>query len=310
MSTQDFNELVDLAMQNSALALMRPVVEKELLHYEIFAALDGAKQLKHLVFQGGTSLRLCRGSDRFSEDLDFVGGKNFNSAQMENIETCIKAHIGKRFGLSVTVRPPKFADRSTSLVTVDKWWITIETARGNPAMPSQKIKLEIANIPAYTLESVPLMQNYEILGGMKSILVNVETSSEVLADKIVAFPTSLLDNAGLPLPATGSKIRHRDIWDIAWLIQKRAVLDPAMVQKKLLDYGIKNYPEMLASAISLLPDIVRSRQFKDQMRRFIAADTFQKTLATAPYLDYLISTVSGQFGDMTNYLKNPKVLLK
>lgn len=71
MSTQDFNQLVDLAMQNSALALMRPVVEKELLHYEIFAALDGARQLKRLVFQGGTSLRLCRGSDRFSEDLDF-----------------------------------------------------------------------------------------------------------------------------------------------------------------------------------------------------------------------------------------------
>ena len=39
----DFNELVDLAMANPALSAMRPVVEKELLHYEIFQALeDGA----------------------------------------------------------------------------------------------------------------------------------------------------------------------------------------------------------------------------------------------------------------------------
>ena len=37
---KDFNELVDLAMANSALSAMRPVVEKELLHHEIFQALD------------------------------------------------------------------------------------------------------------------------------------------------------------------------------------------------------------------------------------------------------------------------------
>ncbi|PFH09737.1 hypothetical protein BCF11_2139 [Collimonas sp. PA-H2] len=37
---QDFNELVDLAMANPGLSAMRPVVEKELLHYEIFQALD------------------------------------------------------------------------------------------------------------------------------------------------------------------------------------------------------------------------------------------------------------------------------
>ncbi len=38
---------------------MRPVIEKELLHYDILYALDEARVLDNLVFQGGTSQRLC-----------------------------------------------------------------------------------------------------------------------------------------------------------------------------------------------------------------------------------------------------------
>ena len=100
---EDFNALVDMAMANPGLSAMRPVVEKELLHYEIFQALDAEGLLKGLVFQGGTSLRLCRGSDRFSEDLDFAGGKDFSADSMQEITACMKKRIGQRFGLKVAV---------------------------------------------------------------------------------------------------------------------------------------------------------------------------------------------------------------
>ena len=40
MDTQDFHELVALAMALPGRAAMRPVVEKEILHYDIFHALD------------------------------------------------------------------------------------------------------------------------------------------------------------------------------------------------------------------------------------------------------------------------------
>ena len=40
MSKEDFNALVELAMRTEGLSAMRPVVEKELLHYDIFHALD------------------------------------------------------------------------------------------------------------------------------------------------------------------------------------------------------------------------------------------------------------------------------
>lgn len=61
----DFNKLVDRAMSVDGRAHMRPVIEKELLHYDILFALDKAGLLETLTFQGGTSLRLCYGSSRF-----------------------------------------------------------------------------------------------------------------------------------------------------------------------------------------------------------------------------------------------------
>jgi predicted nucleotidyltransferase component of viral defense system len=59
-------------------AAMVPVIEKELLHYDILDELDRFSLLARLSFQGGTCLRLCYGSERYSEDLDFAGGSDFN----------------------------------------------------------------------------------------------------------------------------------------------------------------------------------------------------------------------------------------
>ena len=56
MKKEDFKQYVKMALNATDLATMRPVVEKELMHYEIFNALDEGGLLKNLVFQGGTSV--------------------------------------------------------------------------------------------------------------------------------------------------------------------------------------------------------------------------------------------------------------
>ncbi|HEY1245737.1 MAG TPA: nucleotidyl transferase AbiEii/AbiGii toxin family protein [Hyphomicrobiaceae bacterium] len=48
---------------------------KEAIHLHLLSALSGAGVLRHVVFQGGTALRLCYGGERYSQDLDFVCGK-------------------------------------------------------------------------------------------------------------------------------------------------------------------------------------------------------------------------------------------
>ena len=51
----DFTELANLAMAGAGRGHMRPVIEKELLHYDILFGLDSAGLLDELTFQGGTS---------------------------------------------------------------------------------------------------------------------------------------------------------------------------------------------------------------------------------------------------------------
>lgn len=297
---QDFEKLVDEAMSNAALSAMRQVVEKELLHYEIFQALDSENLLKDLVFQGGTALRLCRGSERFSEDLDFAGGPNFSAVGMERIKECVEKRIGEKFGLKVSVsnKPAKVGGDGIDHVKVDKWWISIETAPGNHAMPRQKIKLEIANIPAHTSELVPLRANYESTRAMPKIYVTTESLAEIMADKVLAFPTSLLDNLGRPAAPDSAKIRHRDIWDLTWMTEQGVKLDSKLVETKIGDYGVEGYREMLDHTIERLPALVKSQQFKDQMTRFIDSDTVAKTLSREAHFDYFANAVGKLFAQM------------
>ena len=302
--SKNFNELVDLAMANPALSAMRPVVEKELLHYEIFQALDAGGLLRNLVFQGGTCLRLCRGSDRFSEDLDFAGGKDFSADGMRRIKECVQSRVGERFGLKVAVsnKPSRVGEAGIPHVRVDKWWISIETTPGNPAMPRQRIKLEIANIPAHTRELVPLRINYDFLEGMPTVLVNAESLDEIMADKVLAFPTSLQDNQGRPVAPDSNKIWHRDIWDLAWMSTRGARVDPGLVTAKIGDYGVAGYPALLDRASKQIPQIVKSREFKAQMTRFIDSATVARTLANDAYADYLATAVGGLFTQMRTAL--------
>jgi hypothetical protein len=298
---QDFERWVDQAMTDPNLSAMRPVVEKELLHYEIFHALDGAGLLKELVFQGGTALRLCRGSDRFSEDLDFAGGVHFNANTMTQIQACVESSMGGRFGLKVVVKH-KPAKPLSERVKVDKWWITIETAPENPAMPSQKIKLEIANVPAHTRELMPLRANYESVRARPTILVNTESLNEIMADKLLAFPASLRDHQGRLIKLDSTKIRHRDIWDLAWLSGKGAVLDPKLVIAKIGDYGVKDYDRLLEHALAQLSAIVNSPHFTAQMTRFIDSATVSMTLNRPGYVDYLANTVKELLSNMRSEL--------
>ncbi|HHX4111957.1 TPA: nucleotidyl transferase AbiEii/AbiGii toxin family protein, partial [Proteus mirabilis] len=203
---ENFALLVNKAMQVGNVSHMRSVIEKELLHYDILFALEKGGLLNKLTFQGGTSLRLCYGGNRFSEDLDFAGGKDFSSAMLADMKHCIEKYIGERYGLEVTVKEPKDLkqDPKYSELSIDKWQIAVVTSPERKDLPKQKIKVEVANIPAYTREPQPLQINYDFLpDGYSDMLILTESLDEIMADKIIS------------LPATTRYVRHRDIWDLA-----------------------------------------------------------------------------------------------
>jgi predicted nucleotidyltransferase component of viral defense system len=297
MRQEDFKLYVDKAIADADMVALRPVVEKELLHYEIFNALDEEDLLKNLVFQGGTSLRLCRGAERFSEDLDFAGGKDFSAESMKKVKNCLIKHIGERFGLEVTVREPKLIP-NVALVKVTKWMVSIETNPGTPDIPRQKIKIDIANVPAYTREPIPLRLNYSVLEGMSSPIVITESIDEILADKLIALPASMAKLEDDKLTPTPSKIRYRDIWDIAWIVGQGADLRLDLIHNKISDYGLEHYEDLLMHAIQTVSDVATSNAFNEQMQRFLTKSAHERAFKSPGYDLYLAGEVNKLFTEI------------
>lgn len=280
---ENFNQLVLQALRHQQTGGLRPAVEKELLHYDLLYCLDQAGLLDDLVFQGGTSLRLCHGANRLSEDLDFAGGMDFCAEQLVQMKATIEAYIGRRYGLEVSVKEPKQLREQPEYaeLNVNKWQIAITTAPARKDIPKQRIKIEVANIPAHTRQAMPVTNHYPFLpDGYGDILVYTETLNEVLADKLIS------------LPATRHYVRNRDIWDLAWLQQQGATLDTELVKTKLQDYRLTDFDEALKARIDSLEAIIHGQTFYDEMKRFIPPAVYQRTLAKDKFQEYLLNTIT------------------
>ncbi len=277
---KNFNQLIERAMSTSGRTHMRPAIAKELLHYDILFCLDENGLLDKLTFQGGTSLRLCYGAPRFSEDLDFVGGKEFATANLIEMKNCLKKYIGERYGLEISVKEPKEMALTPKYqdIKVDKWQIAITTFPERKDLPKQKIKIEVANIAAYSRIPLSLQQNYEFLpDGYTDTLIMTETLDEIMADKLIS------------LVSCQRYIRYRDIWDLRWLKQQGAQINTDYILAKINDYQEIDYPKKLDHRINHLDAIVRSKDFKDEISRFIPADIIERTLKKEKFIDFLIN---------------------
>src|SRR5260221_11209879 len=62
---------------------------KEAIHLHLLSALSEAGVLQHVIFQGGTALRLCYGGERHSEDRHFVSGKAGASPKNANFDPLV-----------------------------------------------------------------------------------------------------------------------------------------------------------------------------------------------------------------------------
>jgi len=275
---ENFNALIERAMKDRKHFQMRPVIAKELLHYDILFALDNESLLDKLTFQGGTCLRLCYNASRFSEDLYFAGGKTLTTKTLIHIKSCLEHYIGARYGLEITIKEPKEMASEPELrdIKVDKWQVSITTEPARKDLPKQKVKIEVANIPAYSKTPRTLQLNYDFLpDGYDDLLIMSETLDEIMADKLIS------------LAACQAYMRHRDIWDLRWLKLQGATVQADLIFKKIKDYKVENYPEKLNKLIKQLNTVVHSKAFKDQMSRFIPMDVQDRTLKKSKFLDNL-----------------------
>jgi len=81
------------------------------------------------------------------------------------MKSCVEHYVGRRYGLEVSVKEPAELQGEADYagLTIDKWQVAVVTAPRRRDLPKQRIKIEVANIPAYSREPRPLLVNYDFL---------------------------------------------------------------------------------------------------------------------------------------------------
>lgn len=273
-----FDQLVNEALRSRAeLTSLRPVVEKELLHHDILREMSEAGLLAGLTFIGGTCLRVCYGSARLSEDLDFTGGSRFKKRDLADLARVLTERLQTRYGLTVTVSEPVKTGGKVST-----WKLTIETRPGQRHLPAQRIHLDICAIPSHDPRPMMLRNLYGIDLGTSGLILQAQSREEILADKIIA------------LAFRENRIKNRDLWDIAWLTQQGIELPTQFIPLKLKDHQ-RTSTEFITSlterTASLHTQPVMREDFMKEMRRFLPATTVRDTVEKEAYWSFLTDRV-------------------
>lgn len=270
-----FDQLVDEALKSRPdLSLLRPVVEKELLHHDILRELGEAGLLLGLTFIGGTCLRACYGSERLSEDLDFTGGNDFQRSDLAELGDILTKRLQTRYGLPVSVSEPV---KSTGKVST--WKLTVETRPDRRHLPAQRIHLDICAIPSHDPRPMMLRNLYGVDLGTSGLILQAQSREEILADKIIA------------LAFRENRVKNRDLWDIAWLVQRGVQLPVHLIPLKVRDHQRERteFSSLLQTRIQALrsdPDM--RRDFIKEMLRFLPSATVRGTIEKEAYWDYLV----------------------
>jgi len=279
-----FDKLVTEALKNQPnLSPLRIVVEKELLHHDILKVLSNNNLLKNLTFIGGTCLRCCYGGVRLSEDLDFTGGSNFTRDSLATMGQVLIENLNNKYGLLVQVSEP-IKDKQN----VDTWKIKIETKPQQKNLPAQRINIDICALPSYEKYPMMLLNPYGVDMGTNGLVIQAQSREEIYTDKLLAF-------AFRP-----NRIKYRDLWDIVWLHGQGLKPRFALIPNKLKDrkYTIDYFLNLFDQRKKLLTE--RSEtvlEFKQEMRRFLAAEQINNTLNQEnlwDFVTYLIEDLGNQ----------------
>jgi predicted nucleotidyltransferase component of viral defense system len=239
---------------------------KEAIHLHLLSALSEAGVLRHVVFQGGTALRLCYGGERYSEDLDFVCGKagaylkdvEFDALVDKALETT-KRTLQRDFDIDAAQialkRPTQPELVKGSDVNVAVWQIVVPV-NPTPKTPKSRIKIEFANVPSYDCKPLTVSATPGLVQ-IQDVILNAETPKEILADKAVALTAR-------------AALKFRDVWDVWFLVNKLgAAPDREMVLKKFADYGTLDVAAKVNVRLNELRKDATATAFYAEMRRFL-----------------------------------------
>ncbi len=272
-----FDKLVDEALVNQpTLSTLRVVVEKELLHHDILRILSEAGLLQDLTFIGGTCLRMCYGSNRLSEDLDFTGGRDFTRDQLHNMGSILSHTLNEKYELPVEVSEPV---RETG--NVSTWKLKVKTRPKRKDLPEQRINIDICRVTSYEIKPMMLLNPYGVDMGTTGLIIKSQSREEIFSNKLLAF-------AGRP-----NRIKHRDLWDMSWLHQCAIMPNMDLILDKITErsYDRAVFMTLFSKRAKSLDEKMR-HNFHREMQRFLPSSLAKQTIDNIDFWPALVNIIN------------------
>jgi len=254
----------------------------------ILRSLYSFRESKEVIFQGGTAIRWFHGGLRFSEDLDFVTSlaREEVAALVESAGTQIRRQLVANFGTgSFSIKEKKYHPSSFKAF-IDflpsssrrRVSVKVEFKKLAPGMkPDMETKI---------MQASPTVSHFLQEGGLKApgvpSIVNIETSGEILSDKLRAL---------LERPYT----KGRDFFDVWYLTSPlRVESDAGLLRRKLDLYEVPFSVNTPLSFYAHLDEITGKEKEKligeihQDLSRFLDSSTLE-TMSVNGYGDLVLA---------------------
>lgn len=254
LNLQDWADAIVAAVP--ALADARRAVESELLALAAMQVLQGRSLLPEgAVFVGGTALRLCYGSPRSSEGLDFHIAPGVPRGEMD--APALAEGVRELVGADVHVTLPTSRASSTyaRLSAALPGW--------TPDVPRIRTKIDLG--VGRQLDARDTLVRLSMAGGQVPGLGD-------MADPFtfpVSSPDEIFVDKHLALVDRARHIKHRDLFDLMWLHHRGVVFDAEMLRAKLTSDARRTFVDALLARAEAGKRALLEGQYQAEMRRFL-----------------------------------------
>lgn len=211
--TDNFNQILEFAKKYGLPMEKKRAIIREFLQSKVLDIIYSEKISAKIVFVGGTSLRLLRGIDRFSEDLDF-DFDNLTSNQIDKLVDNLELRLNKEnMGVSL------YKNKTQNKIYYELRFKNLlsELKLSSHVDENLTIKLDFEDFWKNIDTEVVFFNRY-------GFLVNVITATkdQILFQKLTAY-------------LNRSVTQSRDIYDIVWLVSQGAMCNDKKLIKKAKD---------------------------------------------------------------------------
>ncbi|EKE14157.1 MAG: hypothetical protein ACD_12C00654G0004 [uncultured bacterium] len=215
----NFNQILEFGKSYGLPFEKKRAILREYLQSKAIEIIYLQKKSKDLIFIGGTSLRLLRGLDRFSEDLDFDMSEELD---FKNLDLIVRTVVNRflKENIAIELYRNKISERIYYELRFSNLLYDLKLSKNKDE--KLMIKIDIEKFWQGHHKETILFNRYGVLS-------NVVTASldNILVQKMSAYKNR-------------KQTMARDIYDIVWLISNGAGIDKEFMKKNKIPVSIKS----------------------------------------------------------------------